>query len=458
MRSNTTEISPATKKRKLAPHVSAFSGLKFISDLFKYSSNLPQRYPEIFTFNHLFNKVFVLQHADLIQYVFNKNHDNYIKDKGYEILGRFLGKGLVTNPDTANWRKQRNLIQPAFHRQSLYNISRVVTSCTEELLQSWKAREDTTFDFTTEVARLTITIVAKALFTTDVSDKDIQMVWHNVNHLNDLTVRLGRNPFQFTWKYIVPGFSKGEQKTEELNELIYSIIHKRKEQKDAPHDLLQMLIEARYEDTGLGMTDEQIRDEVMTIFIAGHETTVNALSWTWYLLKQHADSEEKLKQESRKFAFDRTPVLEDLPLMEFGKQIMNESMRLYPPVPFIGRIAINDDIVGGYQIKSNNIVAVNIVGVHHNPAHWQNPFEFNPERFKNFELKGDNRFKFMPFGAGPRICIGNNFAMMEMQLINSMLSARVEMDLISNDVIPISLVTLKPNKPIFIHLKKVVTK
>lgn len=457
MSSNTTEILPVAATYKRPPHVSAFRILKSLSEIFAFSSNSPQHYPEIFSFNLPRNKVFVLQHASLIQYAFNKNHDNYVKDKGYEVLGRFLGKGLVTNADTANWRKQRNLIQPAFHRQSLYNISKVVTSCTEDLLQSWKAREGTTFDFTTEVARLTITIVARALFTTDVSNKDIQMVWNNVNHLNELTIRLGKNPFQFTWKYTVPGFAKGEQNIVELNELIYGIIRKRKEQKDTPHDLLQMLIEARYEDTGLGMTDEQIRDEVMTIFIAGHETTVNALSWTWYLLKQHTDSEAKLKEESIKFALERTPVFEDLSAMDFGKQIMNESMRLYPPVPAISRLAINDDVIGGYEIKSNNVVAVNIIGVHYNPKHWQNPLEFKPERFKNFKLKGENRFMFMPFGAGPRICIGNNFAMMEMQLINAMLSARVEMDLVSEDVKPLFMVTLKPNKPIMMHLKKVLT-
>ncbi len=225
--------------------------------------------------------------------------------------------------------------------------------------------------------------------------------------------------------------------------------------KNPPHDLLQLLMEARYEDTGEGMTDLQIRDELMTIFAAGHETTVNALSWTWYLIKQHADSEKELKEESVKFAAARKPEFSDLPHLDYGRQVINESMRLYPPVPIVGRRSLKNDVAFGYPLKAGRVIGINITGLHHHPAYWENPFEFRPQRFKNFELKGDNRFIFMPFGAGPRICIGNSFAMMEMQLINAMLSARTEMELISHDITPIPMITLKPGDGVLMRLVKV---
>jgi cytochrome P450 len=202
------------------------------------------------------------------------------------------------------------------------------------------------------------------------------------------------------------------------------------------------------------MTDEQIRDEVMTVFVAGHETTVNALSWTWYLLKKNAECEKKLLVESKPFA-QINPSFTDVAHMKYGWCVMNEAMRVYPPVPVIGRAVVNNEEVYGYQLKKGYSTIINIAGLHHHPAYWENPEQFKPERFLNFDLKGDNRFVFMPFGAGPRICIGNNFAMLEMQIINAMLSSRVEMELISKEIEPEPLITLKPGKGVMMKLTKV---
>jgi cytochrome P450 len=202
------------------------------------------------------------------------------------------------------------------------------------------------------------------------------------------------------------------------------------------------------------MTDLQIRDEVMTIFVAGHETTVNALSWTWFLLKQHATEEQKLKEESIRFE-SVNPTFEDIMQLAVGRNVMNESMRLYPPVPVVGRIPVQPDEAMGYHIPPNVQIAINIAGVHRHPAFWQNPNDFIPQRFNDFDMKGDNRFVFMPFGGGPRICIGNNFAMLEMQIINALLSARVDMELVSIDVKPKALITLKPGDGVLMKIKAV---
>jgi len=330
----------------------------------------------------------------------------------------------------------------------------IVTSSAERLLQNWKSKEGSVINFTHDMAWLTIDVVSKTLFTTDVSDGQIQMIWNNLNFLNEAGSKMLRNPFHIPWKYPHPRYVKARKKIGTLNELIYGIINKRKQQQSPHRDLLQMLIEARYDD-GSGMTDEQIRDEVMTVFVAGHETTVNALSWTWYCLKKNEEYELKLKAESAQFALNRQPLFEDIPAMKYGWQVMNEAMRLYPPVPGIGRTIVQTDVAEGFELQARKKLAINITGLHHHPQYWEKPFEFYPAHFENFELKGDNRFIFMPFGAGPRICIGNSFAMLEMQLINAMLSSRVDMELVSKEIKPEPLITLKPGEGVIMQIEKV---
>ncbi len=440
---------------KQIPKVGFLDAFASRSDSFKFLTRAPQRYPDIFSANVPGRKIYVVQNHAIVQQVLVHNFSNYVKDEGYKILALLMGNGLITNEDTANWRKQRTMMQPPFHRDSLRRISEVVTTSTAQLLHKWKNKEGDTINFTQEMAWLTIDIVSKALFTSDVSEKHIPLIYKSLNFLNESAVRMARNPYHIPFRFPLPRYIKARKHIAVLDEIIYNIINKRKQQQNPPHDLLQLLIDARYEDTYTGMTDEQIRDEVMTIFVAGHETTVNALSWTWYLLKQNSDAENRLKEESKKFAAERVPLFEDLHSLDFGRQVMNESMRLYPPVPAIGRKTVKDDIAEGYVIKSERSVVINIAGLHYHPAYWERPSEFRPARFANFDLKGDNRYIFMPFGAGPRICIGNNFAMMEMQLINAMLSARVEMELVSKEVKPIPLITLKPGDGVIVRLKKV---
>ena len=422
--------------------------------LFYSQIHAPVKFPEMSKLTFGRKTVYMINHPILAQQVLQKNYTNYPKSDNYEVLGILLGNGLVNN-EGASWHKQRTLIQPAFHRESLKHISTVVTSSTNKLLDKWKSMEGTTINFTREMAELTIDIVARALFTTDVTPAMVQTIYRNVNYLNETASWLIGSPFAMPWTWKTPGYNRARRYVKELDDMLYGIINKRREQRSDKVDLLQLLLDARYEDTGTGMSDLQLRDELMTIFVAGHETTVNALSWTWYLIKQHKEVEQQLQRESVKYALDRTPVFEDLGGLEYGKQVMNESMRMYPPVSGVGRQALADDTVGDYFIPKGMDVGINIGAFHYHPAFWENAFDFKPERFANYEMKGDNRFKFMPFGGGPRICIGNNFAMMEMQLINAMLSSRVDMELLSKKVKPIALITLKPGNGIIMKLNKV---
>ena len=438
---------------KPIPKLSLLELWKGRADRFGLMSKSPAKYPDVFGFKVPGRQVVAINNPEMVQHILVRHMSNYQKDHGYKVLAILLGNGLITNTDHASWRKQRTLLQPPFHRESLQHMCNVVIEATEQLLGRWKAKEGMETNFTHDMARLTIEIVCKTLFTSNVSDAQIQMVWRNLNFMNEIGSKMAMNPMHIPFHFPLPRYLKGRKYIAELNEMIYGIIGKRKNEKEPPRDLLQLLIESKYED-GSSMTDEQIRDEVMTVFLAGHETTVNALSWTWYLLKKNSVCEQQLHQESKQFE-NKNPGFNDVPNLKYGFQVMNEAMRIYPPVAAIGRAAVASEEVNGYFIKAKTVMLINIAGLHHHPAYWENPFVFKPERFENFNMKGDNRFVFMPFGGGPHICIGNNFAMMEMQLINALLSARVEMELVSKDIKPEPLITLKPGKGVLVKIKKV---
>lgn len=427
--------------------------IKARKDRFGMLAKSPLKYPDVFLLEIPGRKAYIIHQPQMVQHILQGNMQNYKKDQGYQVLALLLGNGLITNADNESWRKQRKMLQPPFHRESLANMCRIVVESVDQHLKEWKKKEGSTVNFTHDMAWLTIDIVCKTLFTSDVTNEQIQMVWRNLNFLNEAATLMAGNPWHIPWKFPLPRYVKGRKYIAELNDMIYGIMQKRKQQKNPPHDLLQILMEARYDD-GSPMSDEQIRDEVMTVFVAGHETTVNALSWTWYLLKKNADCEAKLNEESKQYALTN-PSFTDVAQMKYGWCVMNEAMRVYPPVPAIDRAVVSDEDVCGYALKKGRSTVINIAGLHHHPAYWQNPAAFTPERFLSFDLKGDNRFVFMPFGAGPRICIGNNFAMLEMQLINAMLSARVQMQLVSTEVEPKPLITLKPGDGILMKILQV---
>jgi cytochrome P450 len=435
------------------PTLGLFDMLRVRHDVYTAQIQSPLRHADVVRIKILNRTLYVVHNPDMAQQVLQRSNDNYTKDEGYKALALLFGNGLITNTNAESWRKHRKILQPPFHRESLQQVCTIATQTTEKLLAEWKAKEGGTINFTHSMARLTLEIICKALFTADVSQVQIEMVWRNLNFLNEVCAELASNPWHQPWNFPVPRHIKARKYLAEIDEMIHGLIQRRKQTQNPPHDLLQTLIDARYDD-GNPLSDEQIRDEVMTVFVAGHETTVNAMSWTWYLLKKNPAAEEKLHEENTRFE-NNTPVFADIPQLRYGWCVMNEAMRIYPPVTAVGREALADEQVGHLRVKKGEQVVINIAGLHHHPAHWKSPETFIPGRFMDFDLKGHNRFLFMPFGGGPRICIGNNFAMLEMQIINSLLSARVQMDLLSTYVKPKTLITLKPAEGIMMRIVKV---
>lgn len=426
-----------------------------INDFLGFLDGCTDRFPDITYFGLLNRYVYVLNHPAMIKYVLQENYQNYHKGRAYQVLKILLGNGLI-NSEGDFWKRQRRLAQPAFHRERLAGLAQLTADVTRRMLQNWKQREGQVVNFTQEIAQLTIEIVAKALFGAEVNAEVIQKVWESVNFLNEAAVIRIRNPF-YPPLWVPTSFnSAAKRHIEVLNNIVYGIIRQRKQNPGTQkHDLLAMLMEAVDEETGEKMSDLQLRDEVMTIFLAGHETTVNAISWTWYLLGQHAAIAEKMRHENNLLFNGAAPQFHQTAQMKYTTNVIQEAMRMYPPVVAIGRTAVADDRIGGYWIAKGTSVIVNIWGMHRHEKYWTNPDEFNPDRFEEFAQKGDNRFVYLPFGGGPRICIGNNFAMLEMQIINSMLAQSVDMELVSLDVKPIAYITLKPEGGIYMRLKKV---
>ncbi|GIV34131.1 MAG: cytochrome P450 [Chitinophagales bacterium] len=440
--------------RKAYPPVyKARKFLEPLTDTVNFLAYSPERYPEAFRFRVLGREVYVLNHPEYVQYVLQEKYRNYRKGEAYETLSILLGNGLI-NSEGEFWRRQRRLAQPAFHAESLKRVSKYVVEVTGKHIDAWKKLEGKTINFTKEMAAVAIEVVARALFSSDISPADINTVWHSVNYLNHTAIRMIRNPLAPPFWMPLPGYIKGRKFIATLDRIVYDIIRKRKSARSGgPPDLLQLLLEVRDAETGERMSEQQLRDEVMTIFLAGHETTVNALSWTWYLLKQHADEEDALRKESRQLGLELT--FDHVPCLRKGSEVIFEAMRLYPPVYAIGRRPVAEGQIKGFAVFPHSRILINIIGLHHHPCFWEKPWTFNPVHFRDYDMKRDYRFLYIPFGAGPRTCIGNHFALMEMHLINALLSQRVEMELVSRQVEAVPQITLKPKGGIIMRINKV---
>ncbi|HXZ05403.1 MAG TPA: cytochrome P450, partial [Ktedonobacteraceae bacterium] len=230
-----------------------------------------------------------------------------------------------------------------------------------------------------------------------------------------------------------------------LEQVIYHIIAERRQQNKDTGDLLSMLLSARDEDTGEGMNDQQIRDELMTMLIAGHETTANALAWTWYLLSQHAEVEQRLYNEIEEVLGGSIPTLEHLPKLKYTNMVLEEALRLYPPGGIFGRKAIADDELRGFRIPANSMIIISPYATQHHPDYWPDPERFDPERFTPERSAGRSHFAYFPFSSGPRMCIGSSFAMMEAQLILATIAQRYRLFMVpGHPVEPQLLVTLRP--------------
>jgi cytochrome P450 len=384
----------------------------------------------------------LVNHPDAVRHVLVENAKSYVKSKNYEGLKLVLGGGLVTSEGEA-WKRKRKLAQPAFHRERIAAFAASMAECTHQMCDRWESRAPGGIDVHEEMMRLTFRIVGRTLFGSDI-EGEAQAVGNAlaflVRYTNEYVTSLVRLP---TW-VPTPSNLTFKRAMVTLDGLVARIVQERRRRGELGDDLLSMLLAAR-DDSGAALTERELRDEILTIVLAGHETTANALAWTWWLLARHPQVAARMRAEVDGVVGDRAPTLADLPRLPTVARALDESMRLYPPVWAVEREAVVDDVIMGYAVPKGATVGISPYVLHRHPAFWEHPERFDPDRFDPESVAKRPKWVYLPFGGGPRTCIGASFAAMEAQIVLAMVSRRFQLDVEpGRKVEPEPLVTLRP--------------
>ncbi|MDG5490732.1 cytochrome P450 [Psychroserpens sp. SPM9] len=383
--------------------------------------------------------VFFSRDAAFAEYVLQKHQKNYVKSKiQTEDLAKYVGKGLLTS-EGEHWKKQRKLIQPAFHKKQLENL---LASIQNAILSEYKRIEtDTVIDIFPILNDLAFQTVVKSLFSSAANQDDINRLQYITEAAQKMMVKELRQPYLGWWFKASGKIEKYLGLTREARDILKRIVNERRVSKCKENDLLDMLLDARYDD-GNAMDEEQLIDEILILFTAGHETTSNALTFTCQLLALHPEWQEKLFEEITEVNQSTTDLMSRVMASKVCQQVIEESMRLYPPAYFIDRVNIHDDAFNDMHFKAGSNLLFSVYEIHRHPKLWDQPNTFLPERF----AEGGRKFssQYFPFGAGPRKCIGNNFAMFEMIIAVTQLVSKFKIhpDFERIEITP--LITLKP--------------
>lgn len=401
-----------------------------------------EKFGDSFSIKIGFSRYIILSRDnEIAQYILVKNQKNYHKSKFQSVyLSKYLGKGLLTS-DGDFWLKQRRLIQPAFHKQKMNqlvdNMEKTIALEIDNLV------EEKPIDIFPVMSNLAFNVVAKSLFQLSDAENKFERIKFIIEEVQNFLIKEIRLPHKAWWFSLSGQVKKHLKLAEENNNIIREIIEERKSSGEEINDLLNMLLETRYEDTGESMSIEQLIDEIKVLFIAGHETTANALTFTLYLLGRNPEVQEKILNEIIDIESQTDNVIEKLQKMTYINAVLNESMRLYPPAWITDRQNLEDDSLSQFKIKKNTLIGVSFYELHRNPKYWNNPDEFIPERFLG-EQKKESMQYFYPFGAGPRMCIGTGFAIYEMCLTISQIVKKYTIKS-NNDTVHFNpLITLKP--------------
>jgi len=387
-------------------------------------------------------RLYLFSHPDLIRDVLVTNQKNFHKSRGLERAKRLLGNGLLTSEGDFHLR-QRRLAQPAFHRQRIAAYAETMTARASRLTARWS--DSSTLDIHAEMMRLTLGIVSKTLFDADVDDEAAEIGDALTQAFESFN--LAMLPFtEYLEKLPIPPVRRFNAARARLDRTIYRMIEERRSTGGDRGDLLSMLLLATdTEGDGSGMDDRQLRDEALTIFLAGHETTANALTWTWYLLSQHPDVESRMYAEITGALGGRQPTYADMPSLPYTRMVLAESMRLYPPAWAIGRRALDPFQVRGFTVPARSVVLMSQYIVHRDPRFFPEPERFDPDRWTPEAQSARPKFSYFPFGGGTRICIGEQFAWMEGVLLIAALAQEWRMKLAPGQHVEVQpLITLRP--------------
>lgn len=421
-------------------------------DSIRYLTKCSREYGDIVFFRFLGVPACFVNRPDYIESVLVTQNNNFVKSKDYRAMRRVLGNGLLLS-EGEFWRRQRKLIQPAFHQDRIAIYAETLVRYTQRMLESWS--DGQTLDIHEAMMRLTLGIVAKTLFDADVSQEaeDVDAA---------LTVLMGKFMRQAGLALLLPTWvplptsQLLKRAVGRLDKVIYRIIEQRRVSGQLSGDLLSVFLQVQ-DDEGIGMTDRQLHDEIMTLFLAGHETTANVLSWTWFLLGQHPEVEKKLFEELERVLGGRVPTPADLSRLTYVDTVLRESMRLYPPVWVIGRRALAPFRLGEYELPADTNVLISQLLMHRDARYFPDPERFDPGRWSASDPRSSAlpRFAYFPFGGGPRVCIGAAFGMMEAVLLLATIAQRFRIEISPGQEVQMQpTVTLRPRHGIPVTLKR----
>jgi cytochrome P450 len=361
-------------------------------------------------------KFLMVTRPEHIQHVLVKNADKYVKGLSHDKLRLAIGNGILTLEGDV-WSRQRKLMQPTFTPKGIKPFAEIMSEEAQGLIDRWNAGLPGTWqvDISQEMQRVTMKVISRSMFGLDM-DRDFTSASHALVALLEYTAATSTGLIDIPLFVPTPANRRLKEAKAELREFLMGVIRKRREE-GLRNDLLSMLMTAKDADTGEVMTDEQLHDEALIIFFAGHETTASLLTWTWYLLSKHPDVEKKLHDELATVLGGRRPTLEDIPNLPYTRMVLDESLRHYSPVPIVARDLLEDDELAGYKIPKGTLAVVALYNTHRHPEFWERPLDFYPEHFTPEAVAARPRYAYSPFGAGPRICIGLHFAQMEAVLI-----------------------------------------
>jgi cytochrome P450 len=397
--------------------------------------------------------VYAVSDPEAVKHVLQDNHRNYTKDTlQFNTLSLVTGDGLLTS-DGDFWLRQRRMMQPAFHRQRIHSFGQAMTAAAERMLARWDALpQGTVLDVDAEMMKMTLEIVGHTLFSADLSAKASSLVQAVLIALDYIVYR-AQTPLALPLAVPTPRNRAFTHAVRMLDDAVAHLIAERRAHpNEAEDDLLDMLLQARTEDEE-PMSDRQLRDEIITLIIAGHETVASALTWTWHLLAHHPHATEKLVTELDESLPGRAPSPGDVTQLPYTRAVFDEALRLYPPAWLITRKSLAPDTLAGHRVPGDALIIISPYVIHRQPALWPEPTAFQPERFLR---EGETpRFAYLPFGGGPRLCIGNTFALMEGALVLATVAQRYHLSLAPGHTVTAdALVTIRPHGGLPMRLQR----
>jgi cytochrome P450 len=377
---------------------------QLVRDPLNYFQTIAAEYGDVVCYRPAPDTAYLVNHPDYVRHVLVDNNRNYSKETHTNLLFRkVVADGLLTSEGDV-WRKQRRMMQPAFHRTRLELLDTMIGEATQNMLREWRQlqAQDRQVDIAREMAALTLTVTTMSLFGVKLGSQ-VQVIGEMVNQAVGLLEK--------------PSDPRVRESMDHLDAVVESIIKQRRADFHDQGDLLSSMMLERDRETGEAMSDAELRDQIMTLMLAGYETTASALTWTWYLLSQNPEAVERLRAEAKQVLGGRTPEFSDIERLPYTGQVLNEAMRLFPPAWILGRRALGEDEIGGYYVAPGTTIAICLHTLHRHPGFWERPEAFDPDRFSPENSAGRHKFAFIPFGAGPRQCIGNTFGLMEASLV-----------------------------------------